>query len=190
MDPIETLSTLSTAVQELEAALSPILAIPLVELLANATDSLEKAKLDVTLAYVVHDLIWSTSLTLAPPFVGYLNEIGSILELLWIAVLERQLMLSAVYSLSEDCRRRSCYPSRHGRTGKSISNSHSPLPLRSRSLLPAIETGTSERIFRQAQSSRNEIHSSVPPFLLRSSSLLSNYALTRLCVPISPTANR
>ena len=61
MDPIETLSTLSEAVTELEAALSPILAVPLSELLSTSTNSLEKAKLDITLAYVVHDLIWSTS---------------------------------------------------------------------------------------------------------------------------------
>lgn len=82
MDPIETLSTLSTAVQELEAALSPILAIPLVELLANATDSLEKAKLDVTLAYVVHDLIWIYLKTVGvdPATHPVMEELGRVKE--------------------------------------------------------------------------------------------------------------
>lgn len=79
MDPIETLATLSTAVTELQTALSPILAVPLVELLAGATDSLEKAKLDVTLAYVVHDLIWSTSSLSRPLSLGVEGESGHFL---------------------------------------------------------------------------------------------------------------
>lgn len=132
MDPVETLATLNTAVKELETALSPILAVPLVELLASGKDSLEKAKLDVTLAYVVHDLIWSTFHTPPRSLRSISTEIGSNPELRRIVVVGRWLMLIGSHSLSEDSRRRSSYSSRHGRTRKSNSShltSHLPLTL-------------------------------------------------------------
>lgn len=55
------LAELSSAVATLSAALSPLLATSLVEVVEEGIEPLEKAKLEVTMAYVVHDLIWSES---------------------------------------------------------------------------------------------------------------------------------
>lgn len=69
MEATDSLALLSTALSGLEAALGPLLATPLLELTADALP-LEKAKLDVTMAYVVHDLIWSMfPLPSSPPHI-------------------------------------------------------------------------------------------------------------------------
>lgn len=49
---------LSGSLDTLQSALDPILQTPLEELVADV-EPLEKAKLEVTVAYLVHDLIWS-----------------------------------------------------------------------------------------------------------------------------------
>lgn len=58
-DPTAIILDLSTALDEITAALEPLLKTSLEERLESVTDGLEKAKLQVTMAYVVHDLIWS-----------------------------------------------------------------------------------------------------------------------------------
>lgn len=61
-DPSTALESLSTSLSVLEAALVPFLATPLEETLAqNDGEPLQKAKLQVMVGYVVHDLIWSES---------------------------------------------------------------------------------------------------------------------------------
>jgi hypothetical protein len=54
-----TLEDLSVAINTLSSALSPLLQSSLAELVENGIAPLEKAKLEVTMAYVVHDLVWS-----------------------------------------------------------------------------------------------------------------------------------
>lgn len=57
-DPTKTLSQLSTSLATLEEALAPLLATPFEEV-SEGLEPLVKARLDVMVGYVVHDLIWS-----------------------------------------------------------------------------------------------------------------------------------
>ncbi|KAK4705735.1 exosome complex protein LRP1, partial [Phenoliferia sp. Uapishka_3] len=58
-DPSTALTELSTSFTVLESALAPLLSTSLEELLAqNETEPLQKAKLQVMISYVIHDLIW------------------------------------------------------------------------------------------------------------------------------------
>lgn len=57
-DPTTTLSELSTSLTALEEALAPLLATPFEEV-SEGLEPLVKARLDVMVGYVVHDLIWS-----------------------------------------------------------------------------------------------------------------------------------
>lgn len=61
MDPIDSLAVLSTALTSLESSLSPLLENATNLISANEEITLDKAKMDVTMAYLVHDLIWSES---------------------------------------------------------------------------------------------------------------------------------
>jgi exosome complex protein LRP1 len=58
-DPSETVTDLASALTSLEAALDPLLASTYEEVSNPTLDPLQKAKLDVIVGYVVHDLIWS-----------------------------------------------------------------------------------------------------------------------------------
>ncbi|KAK4057793.1 hypothetical protein OIO90_001012 [Microbotryomycetes sp. JL221] len=61
---LETLQDLSSSLTTLEQALDPLLATPFKELVSSSNDkqtpmtALQRAKLDVMTAYIVHDLIW------------------------------------------------------------------------------------------------------------------------------------
>ena len=57
-DPTKTLPQLSTSLATLEEALAPLLATPFEEV-SEGLEPLVKARLDVMVGYVVHDLIWS-----------------------------------------------------------------------------------------------------------------------------------
>lgn len=55
----ETVEDLTSSIDELEDVLGPLLSTPLPELSGQLSGPLERAKLQVWLAYVLNDLIWS-----------------------------------------------------------------------------------------------------------------------------------
>lgn len=59
IDVSDTLAQLTASLVSVSTALTPLLATSLEQLAEDGIDPLEKAKLEVTMAYVVHDLIWS-----------------------------------------------------------------------------------------------------------------------------------
>lgn len=59
---LETLTTLSTQIDDLSTSLSPLLkGTPYSELIDQQSSPLLKAKLDITVSYALHDLIWGES---------------------------------------------------------------------------------------------------------------------------------
>lgn len=57
-EPSDILLTLNSSLDLLESSLQPLLSTPLQSLL-DSSDPLHQAKLQVMVAYIVHDLIWS-----------------------------------------------------------------------------------------------------------------------------------
>lgn len=60
-DPAAALAQLKTSLDGLEGALAPILSQPWNETLEGTT-SVERAKMDVLLAYSINNLVWSESI--------------------------------------------------------------------------------------------------------------------------------